>query len=146
MAIKDYRKKKWEQRWKNRRPDKTYVTIGDNWTHWRRQVCPHCGRKYYYFRMPMTREDVLFSLKEEANRGEIPCVTLRTLLGRMHEIKMGAWEAHIELCSGKYDMDKLDLDANGEPSREDQEDIMELSYRAGYFLDPKVVNKRKKRC
>jgi len=146
VGKKRYRRKTiWKQRWKNRRPDGTYVTTGDNWTYWRKQRCPHCGRKYYYFRMPCTREEVLLGLKEEAKRGDITCVTLRTLLGRCHEIKLDAWDAHIRMCSGEFDMENLELDENGEPSLEDQQEIMEISYREGHFLDPKVVNKKRKK-
>lgn len=87
--------------------------------------------------MPLPREDVLCQLKLEAERGDIPCVTLRTLLGRCHEIKMDAWDAHIELCSGKYDMENMELDENGEPPLDDQHYIMELSSRTGYFVDSK---------
>lgn len=72
-------------------------------------------------------------------------MTLRTLLGRCHEIKLDAWDAHIEMCSGKYDMENLELDENGDPHPDDQRDIMDLSNREGYFLDPKVVNKRRKK-
>jgi len=94
--------------------------------------------------MPHTREDVLSSLKQEADNGDIPSVTLRTLLGRMHEIKMKAWEAHIRICSGEFDIENLELDENGEPSAEDLNEIMELESCGGYFVDPKIVNKRKK--
>jgi len=121
---------RWGQRWKNRRPDGSYVTKGDNWTASRSQTCPHCGKRYYWFRMPTSREDVLWQLKQEADRGDIPCVTLRTLLGRCHEIKMRAWAAHIQLCGGW----EMETDENGVPDKYDLDEYYRLEANAGHFV------------
>jgi len=78
--------------------------------------------------MPISREDVLFQLQTEANRGNIPCVTLRTLLGRCHEYKMRAWEAHIELCGWVDPIEGMT------PDPEDVQRLAHLETITGYFV------------
>jgi hypothetical protein len=48
--------------------------------------------------MGMARESVYESLLSEQRAGKRNHVTLRTYLGKMHEIKLRAWEAHVTFC------------------------------------------------
>ena len=88
--------------WKTKRGDGSYIARGakDNpgWGKHRRMRCPTCNRLYEYFRMPITRHDVYMGLIGERDEGKRHHVTLRTFLGKMHEIKMNAWGHHIEAC------------------------------------------------
>lgn len=122
-----------QHNWTNRRADGSYVARGKNWTYWRNQTCPHCGRKYRYFRMEMDRTDIFMMLKQEHDNGDRKAHSIRTQLGKQHEKKQEAWEAHIEVCrveaiakgGGKVDPDEV-------------REVMEEACSApGYFVDYK---------
>jgi hypothetical protein len=138
MAKKHKRRKKNNEcRWTNKRYDGTYVTRGGKakvgWAFWRNLYCPNCGRLYRYFRMGIDRTDIFESLKREANEGELKGLTIRTVLGKSHEIKQAAWQAHITLCKSE------DLYLLGKLSDAEMEERFRGAYSEGalpgYFVD-----------
>ena len=74
---------------------------GKVWGAFRKMRCPHCNLTYRNFKMPISRDDVYQLLKSEQHdpKHKRQHVTLRTFLGKMHEIKMEAWEEHKETCA-----------------------------------------------
>jgi len=119
-------------RWTNRRSDGTYVSKGDNWTRWRNEVCPTCGRKYRYFRAELV-DTAYHQLRSEQDKGDRSQLNLRTVLGRRHEIKQRAWEVHKEICA------LYAVELAGEKVGEDvwQEAFGRDMSDPGYFVDCK---------
>lgn len=126
-------------RWTNKREDGSKVCRGVSWTRLRNERCPHCGKKYRYFRMGMDRTDVYEALKSQQRGGEIKTVTLRTYLGRMHEIKQAAWQAHIESCEQEQAY------IRGEISDAEMDGILSEAYRGSASIGSFVTHEKGKK-
>jgi len=101
------RKDKNKYRWTNRKEDGTYRTKGygkSKWKPYAMDACPTCGRKYKYFRAELNvnsgKQTVLPIIIKERDDPNHPRhqVNLNQMLGKMHELKQEAWEAHKQEC------------------------------------------------
>lgn len=61
--------------------------------------CPYCGLRYRAFRMSISIQDVYALVRAEHENGERHHYTLRTVLGKAHEIKFQEWKEHLDQCS-----------------------------------------------
>ena len=49
--------------------------------------------------MPCSKEEVFQQLRQEHDSNKRERLNLRTLLGKMHEIKQKEWQRHIDSCA-----------------------------------------------
>ena len=61
-------------------------------------TCPYCNLRYRNFRMSISMSDVYNSVRQEHENGKRHHYTLRTVLGKAHQLKMVEWGEHLAMC------------------------------------------------
>lgn len=81
------------------------------------QECPHCDLTYDRLRTGYTYSDI-YMMFWSGDEDSTTWVNKRrhTILGRWHQIKVGMWDEHLEICQRQYeyDLDRATANLHGE--------------------------------